>query len=80
MSRELHVRIGSAIERAAEQLPDGYEISIELERGSGVVRLFVPPLGDDEGGEVKSDWDCDFADSINAALEHAIEHHQKGQA
>lgn len=80
MSHERHTRTGSAIERAAKDLPPHYEITIELEQGSGIVRLFVPPLGDDEGGEVKSDWDCDFADSINAAIDYAIEHHQRGAA
>lgn len=74
------LRIGRAIERAAEFLPDGYQITIELERGSGLVRLFIPPIGDD-GGIERHDWNGpSFPDEINSAIDFAIEFHKEHAA
>lgn len=71
-------RIGRAIERAAEELPDGYDISIDLDRGSACVTLFIPPLGDDGGGSAVDKWSgCDFCDNLNEAVDMAIEHNMK---
>lgn len=36
------LRIGQEIQRAAGELPDGYEMEIEIERGSGSVYLSKP--------------------------------------
>ena len=70
-----HVSIGAAIERAAAELPEGYDLMIELEKDAGTVTLLIPPMGDDESGQVLHDWDGDhFGDQINKAIDHAIEH------
>ena len=64
-SRE-ELRIGRAINRAARDLPEGWEIRIDLERHAGVVFL-VDPDGNEtmsEGGEL-------FSDQINAAIDAA---------
>ncbi len=72
-----HLIIGAAIERAAAELPDGYDLMIEIEKGAGTVTLLIPPMGDDEGGQALHDWDGDnFGDQINRAIDHAIEHHR----
>jgi len=64
--------IGRAVERACEDLPDGYNITIELEQGAGGVCLYLP---DTEHNE----WDADdFSDRINMAIDFAIEQHIKG--
>ncbi|KAF1009538.1 MAG: hypothetical protein GAK28_00176 [Luteibacter sp.] len=41
------VALGRAIEHAAAALPEGWQITIEVERGSGSVLLYTP-----EGDEV----------------------------
>ncbi len=70
-----HVSIGAAIERAAKDLPDGYTMMVELERGAGTVTLFMPPASDDEPGRTVDDFLGDgFEDFLNNAIEMAIEH------
>lgn len=67
------LEIGKAMERACGVLPTDFEISIDLERGAGVVNLFSPPFGDDESGEVRNDFENDtFAGQINAAVDAAL--------
>ena len=70
-----HVAIGAAIETACKDLPDGYEITLELERGAGTVALWIPPVSDEEGGRRVTEF-CgdDFADQIKNAVGMAIEH------
>ena len=58
--------IGKAINRAARDLPEGWEVRIDLERHAGVVFL-IDPNGNEtmsEGGEL-------FSDQINAAIDAA---------
>lgn len=60
-------KIGRAIHRACSDLPDGYEIRIDLEKGSGIV--YVTDRDGDEtmiesGGEL-------FSYQINEAIDHA---------
>jgi len=75
------LKIGAAIERAAEELPDGYDIMIEIEKHAGTVTLLIPPVSDEEGGKDLSDWDADcFGAQIDAAIDHAIEHHRASAA
>lgn len=50
-----HVSIGAAIERAAEKLPEGYDLMIEIEKDAGTVTLLIPPMCDDEGGQALHD-------------------------
>jgi hypothetical protein len=67
------LEIGKAVERAARELPDGAELQLELEQGSGSVRLFIAPIGDDDPGYVNAEWDGDeFADRIENAINYAI--------
>jgi len=73
--KDLHERTGAAIQRAAKDLPGGYEITIELEQGAGTVRLFVPPYSDNENGEVVNEFSGDdIAYEIENAISYAIEH------
>lgn len=59
--------IGTAVERAAELLPELWSIRIELERGSGIVYLEDP-----DGQETMIDAADTFSDQINEAIEAAI--------
>lgn len=61
-------RLGAAMMRACEVLPDGWSLSVDTERGAGTIRL-SNPSGDDL--EVSYDHD-DFAQSVNAAIDQAI--------
>ena len=58
--------IGKAINRAARDLPEGWEIRIDLERGAGVVHLTDP-----DGNETMSEGGELFSDQINAAIDAA---------
>lgn len=60
--------LGRAIERAAGELPDGYEIRVEVEKGAGTVALY--------------DTDCDrieefsgdtLAEQLESAIGYAVE-------
>lgn len=65
--------IGKAINRAARDLPEGWEIRIDLERGAGVVHLTDP-----EGNETMIDGSGElFSDQINAAIDAALTRAQK---
>lgn len=58
-----------AIQRAAEVLPPGYRIEIEIEKDAGSVALFVPNASvecDFQGGIAEQ-----IADAIDAAMEEA---------
>jgi hypothetical protein len=62
---------GAAIQRAAGELPEGWDLHIEIEAGAGIVRLYPPDsdacLDDFGGGDT-------FAEEINAAIDYAIKH------
>ena len=74
---ERHLSIGAAIERAAAELPDGYNLLIEVEKDAGTATLLIPPMGDDEDGQALHEWDGDhFGHQIDKAIDHAIEHHR----
>ena len=62
-SRE-ELSIGRAINRAARDLPEGWEIRIDLERHAGVVFLVDP-----DGNETMSENGELFSDQINAAID-----------
>ena len=64
-SRE-ELSIGKAINRAARDLPEGWEIRIDLERHAGVVFLIDP-----DGNETMSEGGELFSDQINAAIDAA---------
>lgn len=58
--------IGKAINRAARDLPEGWEIRIDLEQHAGVVFLIDP-----NGNETMSESGELFSDQINAAIDAA---------
>lgn len=62
------VEIGKAVERACRDLPEGYDIHIELERGAGTVRLYLADTDAD-----MSDFENDtFAEKIHAAIDATL--------
>jgi len=65
LNRE-ELSIGKAINRAAHDLPEGWEIRIDLERHAGVVFLIDP-----DGNETMSENGEFFSDQINAAIDAA---------
>lgn len=42
MSSAARVNLAAAVERAARDLPEGYRVEIEVERGAATVRLWRP--------------------------------------
>jgi hypothetical protein len=62
------LEIGKAMERACNELPDGYDLNIELEKGAGTIRLY---LADSDAYE--HEWNGDtFGSQIDAAIDAAI--------
>lgn len=60
---------GRAVERACKELPEGFDLHIELERNAGTVRLYLP-----DGDASMDEFDGDtFVDHINAAIDQAVE-------
>lgn len=68
-ANEKDAQIGRAIGRAAKDLPEGFDLHIELERGAGTVRLYLP----DSDAQI-TDFGCDipFHAEINAAIDAAM--------
>ena len=69
-TRMRDAKLGAAIDNACESLPDGFEIVISLECGSGVVSLF-DPHGDER--DYPSNHDEGAGGDIADALEYAKE-------
>lgn len=64
---ERWIGIGKAVERACKDLPEGFDLHIELENGAGTVKLYLP-----DSDSYMDDFDGDtFADKINAAIDFA---------
>lgn len=63
------LRIGEEIQRAASDLPDGWELEVFVEKGYGCVKLY-PPDGDSIHFE-------DTADGISHCITGAIERAMK---
>lgn len=61
--------IGAALERACEVLPEGWELRIEIEQGSGSAVLSDPD-GEDIEFPSNREW---LSDEINDAVDHALE-------
>ena len=66
--------LGKAVERAAGELPEGYELNLELERGAGIAILY-----DGDGFDIGGFDGDTFADQINRAIDKAIETAAKGE-
>ena len=60
--------IGAAIQRAAGELPDGWNIAIDVERGAGSVYLHGP----DDSEAMDVDSDNRLAAEINVATDRAL--------
>jgi hypothetical protein len=68
---------GEAIQRAAKELPDGYELRIEIEKDAGSVEITVPeddPFKQSEFGVDDFGSGDTFSDQINNAIDYAKEH------
>lgn len=73
--KDLHERTGAVIQKAAKDLPEGYEITIQIEKDAGIVILHTPPKGEHFLGESISDFGGDdIAWEIEHAIEYAIQH------
>lgn len=70
---ERQLAIGRAVERACTDLPDLYEISIDLEKDAGTVRLYAP---DAESIDFDQDFDS-FGSKIDSAIDAARSQHQE---
>jgi len=68
-----HVPLNEALQRAAGELPQGWEIRLCVERGAGWVELY-DPVGDDIGDFATNAERLDF--TVIDALEHALKGHQ----
>jgi len=67
------LEIGKAIERACRELPNGADLTIELEKGYGGARLRIDS-GSDAPDYDNDEWLGDeFATQINNAIDYAIE-------
>lgn len=76
MSRDnLNERIGAAIQRAAAELPEGFDLHIEIERNAGTVRLYLADT-DSSLDDFRGD---DFADYIEKAIDKAKEIAEGGE-
>jgi len=68
--RDFEKRLGAAIEKAAEKLPEQWEIVLSIERHSGTAALYGPDTdGHVCGGEYDGE---DLADTIENAIAYAI--------
>ena len=58
--------LGEAVERSARDLPEGFELHVELERGAGIAALYDPE------GARQDEFNGDtLADHINNAIDYA---------
>lgn len=60
-------KLGSAIENAASKLPEGWMVSINIDRGGCGVSLFNP-----DGDDVEVEQSEFLADDINNAVAEAV--------
>lgn len=65
------LRIGKAVQRAAEELPEAYELQVLVEKGAGTLRLCDPDaenihLSDRDGG-----LSLEIEQAIDTAVQHA---------
>lgn len=58
-----HLAIGRAIYRAAETLPEGWEVCINIERDAVTVEAFSP-----DGNVLRIDFGDSFSEQINLAI------------
>lgn len=71
----LNERLGAAIQKAAGDLPPGYQIDIEIESGAGTPVLWIPPVCDEVGGRRVIDFaGDDIAEEVDDAIRMAIDH------
>ncbi|QJD98650.1 hypothetical protein HH212_00165 [Massilia forsythiae] len=61
--------IGQAVERACAELPEGFDLHLELERDAGTVRLYLP---DTDASEQDFEGDT-LSMTIHTAINYAID-------
>lgn len=65
---ERWIEIGKAVERACAELPEGFDLHIELERGAGTIRLYLPGVD-----ACIDEFDQDtFGAKIDSAIDTAL--------
>lgn len=71
MNYDWYETLGCAIESAAESLPEGYRIRLDIEKGGYDVRLIFPDdiVGDTEGESL--------VDEIESLIVLAKRHHEQ---
>lgn len=72
LDRELQ-RIGEQLQRAAAELPEGYNLTINVEKGAGWIELTDP---DYENIKVNNDMVEGISYAIEDAIDAAIKHSQ----
>ena len=63
--------LGKAIQRAAGELPDGWQIVLEVELGSGGFTLYDAEGAGQEDDHYGDPADCTLAERLNAAIDAA---------
>lgn len=66
--RRFEARLGKAINRAAEKLPEGWQLTIAIECGSSVALLHDP-----SGNQIDLDSTGDIVDDIADAISMAVD-------
>lgn len=68
-------KIGLAVSNAESELPEGYEINVEIKRGKTTTALFIPSISDEDAGRVIHDHSgLNLAAKIRKALKTAKVH------
>jgi hypothetical protein len=60
--------LAEAVQQAARDLPEGYRVEVEVERGAATVRLHYPC-----GAYAVMDYDGDLSEEVLAAIDTAQE-------
>ena len=76
--KEHYARLGKSIERAAGELPDRYQVVIEVELGAATVWLWIPPPAGEKFGERIDELNGDHpAEKIASAVKVAAAHYEQ---
>lgn len=68
-------KLGQQLDRAAKELPERYQLVIEIERGYGGAEMLDP--WDNVIGQ--TDGDGSFAGQIEALIDQAIQHYEDSE-
>lgn len=70
-AQQRHAAIGQSLERAAKDLPHGYDLSVCIERGAGWATVSCPNL---HNIAPTFDGDCTLAEQVDGCTDAAIRH------